>query len=56
MAWPMPLKIQRDSYFKSMIIEVFHQIGAHSGAHSALTEARLPELPHLKAHEAEFSL
>ena len=50
MAWPMPLKIQRDSYFKSMIIEVFHQIGAHSGAHSALTEARLPELPHLKAH------
>ena len=41
MAWPMPLKIQRDSYFKSLIIEVFHQIGGHSGAHTALTEAKI---------------
>lgn len=29
----VPLKIQCDPYSKNLIIEGFHQIGAHSGAH-----------------------
>lgn len=50
------VKIGYDSYFKSPIIKVSHQISAQSRTSCTGTEAGLPELPQLKAHRRGFSL